>query len=132
MADVKMTIQGIQKLQAVNVRMIAALKPSNALGRAIRFATAEAHRYLVTIIHRDTGAYAAAQRMGIEAGGARGVVYTDPGATNPRSGQKPVDYGPHEEARGGSHAAYQRTVSERGKQIGARTLQYLDEALIVG
>jgi hypothetical protein len=124
-----MTIEGIEELQAINRHMIEALKPANALGRAIRFAALEGQDYLVSIIHRDTRAYAAAQRIAIDQGGSRATLYTDPTAVNQR-GQRPAEYGPYEEARGGSHAAYARLVRERGEKIAARALKFIDKSLI--
>jgi hypothetical protein len=116
------SIRGLQKLQAQHVRMIAALKPGGGLGRAIKYATVEAHRYLTSIIHVDTGSYRAAQRMEIK--GARGRLYTDPAVKNPKTGEKPAEYSVYEELRGGSHAAYSRTIKERGDQIASRAISY--------
>jgi hypothetical protein len=125
--DEALSIKGLQEAQARMNKRIAALKPRNALGRAIKYATVEAHRYLVSIIHVDTGSYRAAQHMKVQE--ARGRVYTDPGATNPRSGQKPAKYGVYEERRGGSHAAYRRTVREHGDKIVRRAIKYMVKEL---
>jgi hypothetical protein len=120
---VDVTIEGLQKLNDLNVRTIAALKPANALGRAIQYATVQGHRYLTQIVHVDTGAYRASNRM--EVHGDRGRIYVDPGARNPRSGLRVADYAPEEEARGGSHAAYSRTVAEMNSRGLDRAVQYL-------
>ena len=113
----RLTIEGIQQAQAANLQMIAALTPSGALGRAIKYATIEAHRYALAITHVDTGALRASHRMSIESGGLWGRVYIDPMTRNPRTGQRTAVYGPYEHARGGSHAFYERVVTERGEQI---------------
>lgn len=118
--NVKMTITGLQEAQARNNRRIAALQPSGEFGRAILYATTEVHRYAVGVTHVDTGSLRASHRM--EVSGIRGMVYLDPGAANPRSGQRTAVYGPHEHARGGSHAFYQRTISEAGAGIMQRSL----------
>ena len=108
------TIQGIQEAQRANQQIIVALQPSGALGRAIQYATAQAHRYAVGITHVDTGALRASHRM--EFTGLRGVVYIDQGSINP-NGARPGVYGPIEHARGGSHAFYARTAHEAGPSI---------------
>lgn len=74
--------------------------------------TLTAHRHLVAVTHVDTGAYRAAHRIQMSPG--RGVIFVDPGARNPRSGRRVIDYAPVEEARGSSHAAYARTEAEMG------------------
>lgn len=114
---VKLTIRGLQEAQQANQRRLAELKPSGALGRAVQYATATLQRHAIGITHVDTGSLRASHRMRLEAGGLRGVIFIDPGAVNPRSGQKTSVYGPHEHARGGSHAFYARTVSEAGPSV---------------
>ncbi len=113
--DVKLSITGIQEAQAANNRVIAALQPSGALGRAVQYGTAAAHRYAVGVTHVDTGALRASHRM--EVTGLRGRVYIDPSARNPRSRQRTATYGPYEHDRGGEHAFYQRTIDEQGQSI---------------
>jgi len=116
--DVDLTITGIQAVQAANLRAIAAMKPSGALGRAVLYGTTEAHRYAVAITHVDMGALQASHRIKMKQGGLRGEIYIDPATTNPRSGQRPVVYGFYEHERGGSHAFYARVEKERGAAIG--------------
>lgn len=106
--DLKIEIEGLKEAQAANVRRIQALKPSGKLGGVVRDALVWAHRYLVSITHVDTGAYQASQRVEVE--GAEGRLFVDPNARNPRSKTPPVEYSVYEEARGGGHAAYARTV----------------------
>lgn len=113
--SVRLTIRGLQEAQDAINRAEAALAPSGGLGRAVQHVTAGAHRYAVTIAHVDTGAMRAAQRH--ETRGTRGEVYTDPGAVNPRTKERPADYIRYEEARGGSHAVYTRTVQEAGPKL---------------
>lgn len=115
--DVKLSITGIQEAQAANNRAIAALQPTGALGRAVQYGTVTAHRYAIGLTHVDTGALKASHRM--EVTGLRGRIYIDPSTTNPRSRQAPVDYGPYEHDRGGSHAFYARVIDEHGPAIEA-------------
>lgn len=110
------SIKGIQEIQAANAQIMAAFHPNGALSRSVRFMTTAAHRGVVTRAHVDTGAYRAAQRMEMQ-DALTGRVFIDPSARNPRSRVPVVVYGPIEEARGGAHAAYQRTYSEQGAAI---------------
>ncbi|GIK42445.1 MAG: hypothetical protein BroJett011_62780 [Chloroflexota bacterium] len=127
MSDYSVTIRGLQELNDLNVRTIAALKPTGAMGRAVKYAVTEGHRFLVSIVHVDTGAYRASNRMEVTAD--RGQIYVDPGARNPRSKQLVADYAPEEEARGGEHAAYARTVAEINSRVLDRAVQYLQAEL---
>lgn len=114
-ADV--SIKGIQELQAYNIRAIAALQPDGATGRAIQHGTAALHRYATIYTHVITGSLRGSHRMAIEAKGMRGVVFIDPKTVNPRTRQKPSDYGITEHERGGSHAFYQQAVDDYGGPV---------------
>lgn len=134
MFDINLTIAGLQELQAANLRRIAMLKPVSALGRMTRDVTIDLHRYAVGITH--VGRYKKSKRGGyyysrsggigggalrashrIEVNGLSGRVFIDPGAVNPLTKGRPSIYGVFENARGGEHAFYSRTVAERGAQI---------------
>jgi hypothetical protein len=115
MFDVKLSITGIQEAQTANNRLIAAVRPTGAAGRAVKYGTVEAARVAGIITHRDTGALATSHRM--QYAGLRGRVYLDPTAANPRSHALTSVYGPIEHARGGQHAYYQRTSDEHGQRI---------------
>lgn len=118
MISSEMTIKGLQEAQAAMNQVVAAMKPRGAYGKAIQYATVQAHAYLVKITHVDTGAYRASQRMQIDLGSEpRGIVFVDPSATNPRSGARVAQYAEVEEARGGTHASYNRVVSEIGDRL---------------
>lgn len=114
--DLKTTITGLQQAQAANVRLIGELKPAGAFGRAIQYATAEAHREAVSRTHVDTGALRGSHRMQVS--GLHGEIYLDPGARSPKTGELVEAYGATEHARGGAHAFYRRTVDEAGLRIG--------------
>jgi hypothetical protein len=107
-----LTIEGLQEAQDANLRAIAALQPSGAMGQALRLVLVTAQRYAVTITHVDTGALRASHRMEIT--DTRGTIYIDPSARNPRSGKLVREYARKEENRGGTHAFYRRTVNEIG------------------
>ncbi len=114
MITASVTIRGLQEAQAANVRMMAELKPTGSMGRVLRDVVIDLHRYATAITHVDTGALRASHRMAIR--GLDGELYVEPGARNPRTGQKTEEYGEIEEARGGSHAFYTRTVNEEGQR----------------
>lgn len=110
-----LTIRGLQRAQAMQQRAYAALQPSGALGQAIQYITAHALRYVISITHVDTGALRASHRMLV--GPARGSIYLSPVGANPRTGQRPAEYGVYEHARGGEHAFYDRTSAEVGEKL---------------
>lgn len=112
--DINLSITGIQEAQDDNVRLIAALEPTGALGEGLRFVVAGSHRHAVAITHVDTGSLRAAQRMEMELARLFGEIYIDSAAVNPRSRVKPEEYGVYEHNRGGSHAFYDRTIREVG------------------
>jgi hypothetical protein len=130
--DIKLTISGLQEAQDDNARRIEAMKPTGAVGEAVKHVTAGAHRYLVAVTHVDTGAYRASQRMDLDLRGLRGRLYVDPTATNPRSGQKPSVYGEYEEARGGEHAAYERTEKEAGPRLVEEAVRIIERGVGYG
>jgi len=120
---VGITIEGLQKAQRANAQAIAAVKPSGGLGKAIQYGTTQAHRWAVYYTPWDTGGLRAAHRM--EFSGARGKIYIDPGARNPRQrGAAPSEYGfyLHQQGlipglRGGVRAFYAQTVEAKGQTI---------------
>jgi hypothetical protein len=122
MLQINLTIKGLQEAQDRNLRLIAAMQPEGALGRAVQYATVEGFRYLTSVVHVDTGAYKAANRMALQAGAGR--IYVDPGAHNPRTRRPVVEYAPQEEARGGEHAAYARTLALMQSEILGRAVDY--------
>lgn len=117
MAALSASIKGLQRLQARNVRRVAALKPSGAAGRAVRDATATAHRYAVAITHVDTGSWRASHRMVVSGDRLAGVVGIPAGAINPRSRRPVEEYARVWEERGGRLAVYKRTSEEAGPEI---------------
>ncbi len=120
-------IRGLQQAQRAMLRIMTSVKPNNSLDRATQTAAIGLHRYLVTVTHVDTGSYRASQYVRRVAP-MRYRIYIDPAAINPRSGAKPAVYGALEEARGGGHAAYQRTY-QQAPQYAARALAYYVRSL---
>lgn len=133
------TIESIQELQARNQQMIAALKPSGALGEAVKVTAAELQRYAISVTHvgryiqsrsgrwryarpheqgRGGGALRASHRMAFSESGnsATATISIDAGSINPLTNQKPSVYGVYEHRRGGEHAFYARAVRERGTE----------------
>jgi hypothetical protein len=132
--DVNLSLTGIQEVQARNLRRIAALKPEGAAGEAVRDALIALQRYAVQITHvgKYVGAGALKNSHRIEVDGTEGMVYIDPSSVSPRRGTKarPVEYGVYENARGGEHAFYDRTVNEAGPSVTARAKQKITDAVL--
>ncbi len=131
--NVNLTITNIQEAQDANLRAIAALQPDGEFGEAIRDAVTMLHRYATSITHlgryrqsksgrwhydlQGTGGGALRASQSMEVRGLYGRVFIDPSSVNPMTGQKPSVYGVYENARGGTHAFYDRTISEYGDQV---------------
>lgn len=116
MSDFSAEIGDLEELQRLNAAMIAELKPSGALGRAVQRITLLAQRYAIDITHRDTGALAGSHRVDVQ--GHQGRIFLDPSASNPRSRQLVSRYGAFEHERGGDHAFYERTANEADRFVG--------------
>lgn len=136
--DVKLTLEGIQEVQARNLRRIAALQANGAAGEAVKDALIALQRYAVQITHvgkyTGAGALKNSHRINFE-GGMEGTVYIDPSSVSPRRGAskaKPVEYGIYENARGGEHAFYDRTVAEAGPAISQRAAGKITAAVLYG
>lgn len=134
--DVKLTLTGIQEVQQRNLRRIAALQPEGAAGQAVKDALIALQRYAVQITHVGKyvggGALKNAHRIEIE-DGLTGKVYIDPSSVSPRrttTKARPVEYGVYENARGGEHAFYDRTVNEAGPAVTERAKAYITDAVL--
>lgn len=121
------SIQGLPEAQAAMRQAIVAVKPSGALGKAVKAATLHLHRYAVDITHVWTGALRASHHIAY-GGGATAEIYIDPGAIR-GDGARPSAYGPAEHDKGGSHAFYARTVAEDGGAAVAEADNELRSAL---
>ncbi len=115
------SIVGLQEAQQRNLNRSAAMyKPDGVVQRELQSVTIAAHRYAVSITHvgryRSNGKWAgggtlrASHRIKMDR--MRGIIFIDPSARNPRSKTPPVEYGVYENARGGTHAFYDRTMTE--------------------
>lgn len=124
-----MTIRGIQQAQRWNLRAIKNLQPGGAFSSGVKDITVSLHRYAVTITHVKTGTLRASHRIDVDANRLRGHVYIDPSSTNPRTGNKPADYGVTEEERGGEHMFYGRTIQEYLPQVGPRVAAMIGRSL---
>lgn len=100
-------IKGIQELMADNLRATRAIRPNGALGRVVKKVGLSTLRWIDGVVHVDTGALRASQRIDyIESGNeATAIIFVDPTAQNPK-GQYPAEYGVYENRRGGAHAFY--------------------------
>ena len=134
--DPSLTIRGIQELQQKNARMIHALKPEGARGRAMLYAITEAHRAAVAITHvgrykvkgqwRGGGSLRASHRMKYDVASTTGTIYIDPTTRNPITNAKPSIYGVYEHGHGGTHRFYERVIEEHGDRIGRNALKMIE------
>jgi hypothetical protein len=128
----QVTLDGIEEVQRRNQRRIAAMEPGGVAEEAVRDAVVSLHKYAVNITHigkyEGGGALRAAYRMEVD--GLEGKVYIDPGASSPRGKTRPREYGVYENARGGEHAFYDRTVAEEGPSVTAEARQKITEAVL--
>jgi hypothetical protein len=126
--DMRLSIERIQEVQQRNLVRIAMLRPGGLVQRELQEATIATHRYAVSITHvgkyRSNGGWVGGGSLRashrIKMLRLKGVVYIDPNSRNPRSKVKPVEYGIYENARGGEHAFYDRTMAEAVPTIVAR------------
>ena len=109
-------VQGYQELQAARVKLLAAMRPDGGLGKAVVYATAQEQRGVASRAHVDTGTYKSSIVPDVQ--GLMGRVYTESNR-NPKSGARASVYGPIEEGRGGSHAAYGTTYRSDTSGIAA-------------
>lgn len=121
------TIRGLQEAQDANERVLAAMQPSGAFGRAMQWATATGQRWAIAHTPVDTGAWRASHRT--ELRGLRGRLSIAPGARNPRSGDLVSAYAQEWEDRKGRYAIYRRLEQEAGPRIAAEAVAQILEAL---
>ncbi len=126
MSTTSTTIVGLPELQAAAQKLRQAVAVGGGLGGAVAYATKAYSEALRGAVHVDTGTYQSAQSF--ELSGLVGRAYTGD-KRNPRSGQSAAAYGPYEEARGGSHAAYATTYSQQSPRIAGEALTILIGAL---
>lgn len=125
------TVEGYAELQAALDKLTAAVKPSGALGKAVQRTTKRLYDHALLITHVDTGTLQTAHRWQyLEDGeGPRGVVFVEGGLVNPKSHQPVARYAGIEEARGGDHAFYARTIAEVGDDAANEGISVVLEAL---
>lgn len=135
--DPKLSLEGIQEVQQRNLRRIAALTPSGAAGEAVRDALIALQRYATQITHvgkyEGGGALKNSHRISFDETETEGTVYIDPSSVSPRRTSKkykPVEYGVYENARGGEHAFYDRTVDEIGGSVSERAQLKIKDAVL--
>lgn len=133
--DIEISLQGIQEAQEKNLRRILALKPQGAAGEAVRDALIALHRHAVQITHvgKYPGGGALKNSHRIRMDGLSGEIYIDPSSISPRRTKRkyrPAEYGVYENARGGEHAFYDRTVAEIGESVKQRARDMIVEEVL--
>ena len=116
MMEVKISWKGLQKAQRWAAKSIKAMEPQNAPQAATRMMLLDAYRYVLMFIHVDTGTLKLAQRMRM-ASSTVGEISTLPGAVNPKTGLRAVEYVGTEFGRGGFHDTYALVTRNYSEQI---------------
>ena len=119
-------VQGYEQIQAAKLKLLEDMKPSGALGKAVLYGAQQFQKGTASRVHRDTGTYAASQTAEVQ--GLVGRVYTASNS-NPKSGAAASTYGPFEEARGGSHAAYATTFKTDAPSVMAEAIRIVVDSL---
>lgn len=114
--SIQTTIQGMEDAQRIMLRAVQAVDPKGGAGRAVKKALFIAQAYAASITHQDTSTLSRSHIIQYD-GGAVGYVQPSPYNINPRSHKPASYYAIYEEARGGAHAFYQRTITEIGPRI---------------
>lgn len=128
MADLSMSIRGLQAAQRAMEKAYHATRAEGGLGRAVKAITAGAHRAAVANTPWWSGGLRAAHRMRFSGRGnrAQGIVDIDPGLRNPAypGSPRPHVYGYmlHKQGmrpgrRGGIRAFYEYTVKAHGRAL---------------
>lgn len=115
MPKAKITIEGLQKAQAANLKIIAALSPKGAAGKATQEMGIRAFRWVVTQTHIKTGTLRASRRL--DAQPLKAIIYTVSGI-NPKSGKSARAYDVPEQGRGGTHQTYVNFIATQGLAVG--------------
>lgn len=116
-------IRGMREVRQMIVQAEKGVSPRN-LREAVGQAGLEAQTYARSTSHVDTGLLRASHALLLagRGGSPRAEVYIS-------AASRAAVYGPIEHDRGGSHAFYDRVVSERGEAILSRAEEYINKQL---
>jgi len=114
MSKPRIKIDGLQKAQAANLKMIAALSPKG-VEKGTQAMTIRAFRWVVTMTHVKTGTLKASRRMEVQP--LKGTIFTV-GGINPKSGKSAKAYDVPEQARGGTHQTYVNFIATQALAVG--------------
>lgn len=105
--------QGSDKVKARQQARIRNLMADGPMGRKVVGLALKAHGLMRGFVHKETRALMSAITISKRRYSATNVVaqvYLNPTVKNPRSKNRPGDYGKFENARGGSHAFLDKTA----------------------
>ncbi len=104
------------------------------IDRRIKPVGLEMLEYASKITHRITGTLASAYRLtyAITGEAAFGTLSIAEDVVNPVSGQRPVEYGVYEHARGGDHAFFERTFKKFERRAATRYMNFVLQDLPKG
>lgn len=121
--EFRLRLNHLKDVQDQNRRLIRNLRTGGALGRFARAVLLKEQGYMLSIVHVDTGWLKRSLRIQMNSA-TRGRIYIDGRTRNPRGG-RPSVYGPWENARGGDHAFFDRTIAREPKFIAEAGRQFL-------
>ncbi len=127
--DTETMLGDIHRIAMFQRHILEQIQPEGAYGKAIKTMSVMGQAYAMRVTHVDTGATKSAHMVDLSP--MMGSIHLDPYARR-GDGRSPAQYGPYEEARGGGHAFYNRTVSEQGDKIGSEGLRVLVEGIESG
>jgi hypothetical protein len=119
-------ISGLQEAQAACLALLAAMRPSGALGRAVQFGLATASRLAIAGTPTDTGSWRASHRVKLE--GLRGEVFIDPSARNSKNSALVSVYSAAlARKKGGRYDVYKSVYQQQGVIAQAAARYVLEE-----
>lgn len=107
-------VKGLEKTQKALADTIKAAQPDGKLDHSIKLGITFAYGLAKDYTHIDTATLRAAHRMQ-QMRAANWRIHIDPSVVNPKTGQKPYEYGVYEHYRGGDHAFYEQVFLQGDK-----------------
>lgn len=112
------SIKGMQEAQRDNQRQIRAIRPRNAVQKALVFIIAGGLRAAIIRTPVDTGSWRASHRAHVQLFNVyEAVVSIDPISVNPKSGTRPADYAEILHPRGDKYQVYDQVVAYEGERL---------------
>ena len=115
--DIKLELKGARAAQQKLAKWIVAMRPSGGMTKALKEMSVPVFRFVLAKTHVDTTALRSARLIKMNFRELRSRIFTNKSVRNPRTGKQPAFYDVEEQARGGSHATYDRAIVEIGPAV---------------